>query len=196
YNLQNGQLPPGFFEKANLGFSIFDLIGNFRFHRIMSKFFDGDFRSSPSAHVRRISPSSEQQREQWQGPTPWHIDGQYHNPRHFGLNFWVPLNTCGIEAPGLRIIRANVFDMQRYVEYDPVEETFNAGRLKTINETVFDDFEEGQIFAPELKVGDVFLFHNWTIHQTNCQDGMTKPRKSCELRVIQDAWTFPEGGSC
>ena len=29
-------------------------------------------------------------------------------------------------------------------------------------------------------------------HQTNCRDGMTKPRQSCELRVIQDGWAFPE----
>ncbi len=33
-------------------------------------------------------------------------------------------------------------------------------------------------FISEL-FGDVFLFHNWTIHHTNFQDGMTKPRKSC-----------------
>ena len=50
-------------------------------------------------------------------------------------------------------------------------------------------------FISEL-LGDIFLFRNWTIHQTNFQDGMTKPRKSCELRVIQYAWIFPEGGSC
>tara|TARA_Y100000588_G_scaffold351919_1_gene404071 strand:- start:320 stop:496 length:177 start_codon:yes stop_codon:yes gene_type:complete len=42
----------------------------------------------------------------------------------------------------------------------------------------------------------VFGYVNWAIHQTNLVDGMTKPRKSCELRVVQDAWTFPEGGSC
>ena len=195
FELREGQLPPGMFERANPGFSIFDLIGDFQFNRVMTQFFIGEFRKSPSAHTRRVSSNPDLHSKHWQKPTLWHLDAQYHNPRHFGLNFWVPLDACGINAPGLQIIEGNVFDVQRFVEYDPVAETFNAQKLKAINEKTFDHFDTERIYAPELNVGDVFVLHNWTIHQSCSRAGMTGVRQSCELRVIQNAWTFPDGAS-
>lgn len=192
YQLSIGQLPPGMFEEVNTGFSIFDLIGSFRFYRVMQNFFDGDFRVSPSAHTRRVSPQTGEQGKSWQEPVIWHFDAQYHSPQHFSLNFWVPLDDCGIEAPGLQIIKGDLLETQRFVQYDPEAKSFNADRLKSINENVFDHFDRNQLFAPELRVGDIFVFHNWTLHQSNFREGMTKSRQSCELRVIQDGWTFPE----
>lgn len=192
YELREGQLPPNVFEQVNVGFSIFDLIGNLQFAQVMSRFFDGAYRRSPSAHTRRISPQGDLHSKSWQKPALCHIDAQYHDPQHFSLNFWVPLDDCGVDAPGLQIVRDNVYETQKFVGYDPDAITFDPDRLKLINENVFDHFDETQLFAPELKVGDVFVFHNWTIHQTNCREGMTKPRQSCELRVIQDGWAFPE----
>lgn len=192
YELREGQLPPGVFEQANPGFSIFDLIGDMRFGMIMSRFFEGDYRVSPSAHTRRISPDSACHSKTFQKPALCHIDAQYHNPRHFSLNFWVPLDDCGVDAPGLQIVQDNVFDTQRFVEYDHDAGTFNAGKLEIINERVFDHFDRGRLFAPELRVGDVFIIHNWSIHESSFRNGMSKVRQSCELRVIQDGWAFPE----
>ena len=192
YHLSIGQLPPGMFENVNTGFSIFDLISSFRFYRVMQNFFDGEFKISPSAHTRRVSPHSVDQGKSWQEPVIWHFDAQYHRPQHFSLNFWVPLDDCGIDAPGLQIIKGDHLKTQRFVQFDPDTGTFDTDRLKSINENVFEYFDRDQLFAPELRVGDIFVIHNWTLHQSLFREGMTKPRQSCELRVMQNDWTFPE----
>lgn len=192
YELREGQLPPGIFEQANPGFSIFDLLADLRFGQIMARFFEGGYHISPSAHTRRVSPDSASHSKAWQKPALCHIDAQYHHPQHFSLNFWVPLDDCGIDAPGLQIVRDNVYGTQRFVGYDPVADTFDTEKLEVINERVFDQFDRECLFAPELKVGDVFIIHNWTIHESNCNDRMTNVRQSCELRVNQEGWAFPE----
>lgn len=195
YELREGQLPPGVFEQVNKGFSIFDLVADVRFGQIVSRFYEDDYSISPSAHTRRVSPDTGLHSKAWQKPALCHIDAQYHDPQHFSLNCWVPLDDCGIDAPGLQIVRDNVYDTQRFVGYNPDKNCFDPEKLKIINENVFDHFDADRLFAPALNVGDVFVIHNWTIHQSSIRDGMTKVRQSCELRTIQNGWEFPDTGA-
>lgn len=193
FNLREGQIAHDIFSQINPGFSIFDLIGSLEFAQILSAFFNGPYHRSHCAHTRRISLDESEHSMRWQKPVFFHVDGQYHTPAEFGLNFWTTLDDCGVDAPGLQIVRNPIDETLAFLEFNPATAQCNPDKFKVINEDIFSAFDEAKVFAPEMKVGDVFVIHNWTLHSSSYDPAMTKSRQSCELRINQRECTFPTG---
>ena len=87
---------------------MFDPVGDLRFHRLMNHVFKGSYAPSEAAHARRVAPLGAPRDMFHQQPVRFHIDAQYHSPHQFSLNFWVPLNDCGVDSPGLQTVPAIV----------------------------------------------------------------------------------------
>ncbi len=193
WNLKIGQVLPAWFEQANPGFAMFDLIGDISFHSLMHGIFRGNYAYAPTTHARRISPLAKHHFSGWQKPNNFHLDAQFHTPDQFGLNFWSPLNDCGEEAPGLQVIPGPAEPVIAESGYQQETQSFYIPRLENINNHGFlDQVDDGRIFRPVMQAGDVLLFHNWTLHATYCTPRMEKTRKSFELRVNGDQFSMPD----
>ena len=183
WNLKIGQIMPNWFEQASPGVTMFDLLDGSRFPDVLGAIFGTSSRPSPEAHARRVSPRPDQQQQGWQEPIHFHIDAQYHMPQIFGVNVWVPVDACGVDAPGLQIVLDSVQAVIDFVGYDPDEMSFDTLRLEEINNGAFlDRYPADRLYRPEMAAGDVLLMHNWTVHATYCMPAMVKAHRSFELR--------------
>jgi hypothetical protein len=193
WNLKIGQVMPPWFEQANPGVSMLDLLGGSRFPALLDGIFRTPYQPSPEAHARRVSPRSEQQPWGWQKPIHFHIDAQYHMPQVFGVNVWVPVDPCGVDAPGLQVVRETMDAVVDYVGYDRGAMSFDELRLRDVNDGVFlDRYDRDRIFRPAMAVGDVLLMHNWTLHATHCTPTMEKTRRSFELRFHGETFSMTD----
>jgi hypothetical protein len=183
WNLKIGQIMPNWFEQANPGLTMFDLLDGTRFPDLLGAIFGTAYRPSPEAHARRVSPRPDQQGQGWQEPIHFHIDAQYHMPQKFGVNVWVPVDGCGVDAPGMQVVLEPLQAVIDYVGYDPAGMSFDTLRLEAINSGAFlDRYAADRLYRPQMALGDVLLMHNWTLHGTYCTPDMVKARRSFELR--------------
>lgn len=94
-----------------------------------------------------------------------------------GLNVWIPLIDCGVDAPGLEIMA------RRTGEILPTITSAGDYNQMEIDPTlVYDSFPEETRFYPTPKVGDAVLFLGSTVHRSHVAAGMTRERSSVELR--------------
>jgi hypothetical protein len=110
----------------------------------------------------------------------WHQDGALgvSFPAESGLSSpitelltcWIPLDTCGVDSPGLEFIRQPQPTLLHFTELDDraVQERFAA-----------EDF-----WAPELEFGDGLIFLNSVLHRTYIHDRMQRNRISVEYRIF------------
>src|SRR5580698_2108003 len=134
-------------------------------------------------------------------PTParggW--DAFAHAPR-FTVNFWIPFQECGIEAPGLGVVQAPFADVLSFTGYqsgaklwdDPApigEYTYFRPEMKALHRNHDPDMIarmrehfSGRIATPAFRPGDAMMLSNWTLHQTHATPAMAKTRENIELR--------------
>jgi len=204
----------GFFEQLKIshvfdrdfrriaGYSYFDLIKTSGLWTVAQRAFPAYRMSEASdANCRRIGGAAA--RQLWDRPLAFHVDAQFHQPARLSINFWAPLDACGLDAPGLRVIPLQVSAAKRYLEHNPA----GYARLPTdINH--MHHFRSAKLAEPVLKAhgllehvwapvfepGDVLAFTNFTMHATHYGEHMTRPRTSLEVRVewpidSPTAWT-------
>ena len=123
-------------------------------------------------------------------PHGWHQDGalkfdfQSHPdsefPRNAVLNMvtcWIPLNSCGLDAPGLELIteRLGALLSPRQLQTEFLQTRFTPKRF----------------WQPSLGPGDALLFRGDILHRTHVMPEMTNDRTSIELRFFS-AVSIPE----
>jgi ectoine hydroxylase-related dioxygenase (phytanoyl-CoA dioxygenase family) len=119
-----------------------------------------------------------------------HLDSQIHRFQ-FTVNFWVPFQDCGIDAPSLQVVPLDYIRTRDY-------SGFTGRRLRKQESFQYSYFRKGA-FSPSavraafgkncflpatLKAGDLVIASNWLIHGSYRTPAMTKGRTSIELRFI------------
>jgi hypothetical protein len=158
--------------------SFYDLISAPPFHRLLARGFPGlDFRSTPVAHCRKMSPKI--------GGIKLHCDIRYHRDGPFALNFWTPLDPAGEKfgTSGLEIWPIGYAAVRKYLQHNGVSP-----------KDMRDDLIEAvpQVFGPPVRTnidaGDVMVFTSWTLHRTYFPDSDCADRTSVEVRLAADQW--------
>jgi hypothetical protein len=139
----------------------------------------------------------------WQAPLPPHLDAFVHPPG-FTVNFWIPLQPCGVELPSLGVVCTDFDDVLDYTGYsesklwnDEEEPNLYWGNFRPEMKAMWDhnvrvisDFNtrfSSSIWLPEYDVGDVMMSSNWTLHFTHALENMEALRVNLEIRFITDA---------
>jgi hypothetical protein len=127
--------------------------------------------------------------------------------RQFGLpvNFWLPFQECGVDAPSLGVVEAPFADIVSFTGYENGAEVWadpapvgqftrfrpamqamcryrDAAAIAEMRER-FDD----SIRTPSFVPGDAMMLSNWTLHLTHATPDMTKTRENLELRFWSPA---------
>jgi hypothetical protein len=128
--------------------------------------------------------------QDWQKPLELHLDSQFH-ALPFTVNFWIPFDPCGIDAPALRLVPVDYKTTRHYAGFTgkPLRENerwnfgyFAPGALEL--EAVTKAFGERCFLRPAMQPGDVIIASNWIIHGSYRTPEMTKGRTSAELRFV------------
>jgi hypothetical protein len=175
-----------------------DILFDARHFDLLSRVFGGrDYQISTDTSARRVG--RERKQPHWLPPLGPHLDAFVHPPR-FTVNFWIPFQECGIDAPGLGVVGAPFADVLAFAGYrdgakvwdDPEPRgsyTCFRPAMKALHRNHDPDaiaqMRErfaGRIAAPSFNPGDAMMLSNWTLHQTHATPAMTKTRENLELR--------------
>ena len=107
------------------------------------------------------------------------------------LNCWIPLDPCGVSAPGLEVVR------------NPCHPDFPRKDFGLASENAAYDFitiDRGEVIkafgdcflAPSFDVGDCLIFSQNVIHRTYVTGAMDQPRINFELRIFAEHCMRPE----
>ncbi len=116
-------------------------------------------------------------------PHSWHQDGalNFDFIAHSGaqmpadalldmLTCWIPLTPCGVDAPGLELMRDRVDHLLAPAALTP--------------EQVHDRYPAGSFERPAMNPGDALLLRGDTLHRTHVTPAMKHDRTSIELRFF------------
>jgi hypothetical protein len=134
-------------------------------------------------------------------PLAPHVDAFFHAVE-FTTNFWVPFDSCGVDAPSLGAVRAGFKEILEYTGYDGGQNLNNPGNpwnLPRFREDMthlangvpgavqaFKKRFAGRLCTPVYKLGDAMMISNWTLHFTHMTEQMTRSRRNVELRFTGD----------
>jgi hypothetical protein len=177
--------------KSLTGTSYFEIIRQSRLWELAALAFgEAEIAESPVSNCRRVMDADLHQF--WDKPIEFHVDAQVFYDDKLSINFWTPLNPCGVEAPGLKIIMLGVKQTLEYLEYNPegYEPTPRDIALMykfRCQKMDLDQIEKNglasHIYIPKFELGDVLAFTNFTMHATHYTRAMVKSRLSVEVRV-------------
>jgi hypothetical protein len=116
-------------------------------------------------------------------PHVWHQDGALGFDFHHSMatasrkehllsmvTCWIPLNPCGVDAPGLEFVNRRIDDLLQ------IEDLKDQALRKRFPENAFE--------KPVMKAGDVLLFRGGIVHRTHVNSEMRSNRTSIELRFF------------
>lgn len=119
-------------------------------------------------------------------PHSWHQDGALgvtfkelpkHNEQPYIeesltplITCWIPLTTCGCESPGIQFVTRK---LDRLLHYQYLNDR-----------AIAELFKPDEFWSPELKLGDVLIFLNGTLHKTYVTHSMKQDRLSLEFRLF------------
>lgn len=86
------------------------------------------------------------------------------------LTCWIPLNSCGVESPGLEFVRGPQPELLHFTELSDPD--------------LRNRFGPDQFWAPELEFGDGLIFLNSVLHRTFVTPAMERNRLSVEYRIF------------
>lgn len=114
---------------------------------------------------------------------PFHQDVTFMTNRFRSFNCWIPLVDCGVEAPGLEVLRRRMSD-DVSERIDPNRDPTSLFRDLDLTASVSDIAEPcgGEAFVtPILSAGDGLIFDQLTIHRT--QIGLENRRRRISLEI-------------
>lgn len=181
-NIRIGQINPDWFQILNDGLSIYDLLtsselANKRAKRLMG----GDWFPG-AAIIRRVSALTTQHLKAAQAPIAMHCDAPTLSRHTYSLNFWVPLDDCGVDAPGLQLVPGEFRPLQDLLLYDSERGYVDFEREQELQRLYSSGRDGRPRFVPKFSRGDVAIFHNWIMHASFTSTAMKLPRSSFELR--------------
>jgi hypothetical protein len=177
--------------KEFAGYSYFDTIERTGLWELLGQAFP---EASPSKSAvctsRRIT--NNELHKTWDSPLHFHVDAQFFYDHCLSVNFWTPLDPCGVTAPGLQVVLLGVQESKEYLEHNPagydpgpndiaIMSHFRCGKMDPaiLQQNGLDQ----KIWAPEFAIGDVLVFTNFTMHATHYAEKMANDRTSVEVRV-------------
>jgi len=178
------------------------LFGARHFDLLRQVFGNRDYEISSNTSARRVGRVRAP--PHWLPPLGPHLDAFVHPPQ-FTVNFWIPFQECGIDAPGLGAVQAPFADILSFAGYqdgaklwdDPTPTghyTNFRPAMKALHrnhdpDTIAEMRERfsGRIATPAFKPGDAMMLSNWTLHQTHATPSMLKTRENMELRFCSAA---------
>jgi hypothetical protein len=175
-------------EGTNGALNGFELVETPLLQRFLGLVFRNQSYRRQGVSARRISgaPSN----AGWQEPLQLHLDSQVH-PLEFTVNFWIPFQECGIDAPGLQLLPVSHLTTRQYSGYTGTRlregDEWNMGYFSL---GIFDMDSIKRVFGqdaflhPAMAPGDVVVSSNWIIHSSYATRNMTKGRTSVEVRFI------------
>ena len=86
------------------------------------------------------------------------------------LTCWIPLDACGVDSPGLELVRGPQPGLLHFSELHDA--------------SIRRRFAPGQFWIPELEIGDALIFLNSVLHRTYTHPEMTRNRLSVEYRIF------------
>ncbi len=86
------------------------------------------------------------------------------------LTCWLPLTPCGDDAPGLELISLPLADLL------PPQ--------SLADERLRSNYPPEKFHAPEMRPGNLVLFHSGVLHRTRVNPAMKLDRTSIELRLV------------
>ena len=104
----------------------------------------------------------------------WHQDIKFHNSLD-DFSIWIPLVSCGVEAPGLQFLITP--NLKTTLDVDSKSPWCLAPNLQESMEKDFD------VYAPRFNLGDCIIFNSYAVHKTFALPEMIKERTSIDLRV-------------
>ena len=110
FHIQPGQL-------RQLGLPMYsDILFSQPHYDLLAKVFGGrDYEISAETASRRVGRT--RQPPHWLPPLGPHLDAFIHAPR-FTVNFWVPFQECGVDAPSLGVVEAPFADIVSFTGYE------------------------------------------------------------------------------
>lgn len=118
-----------------------------------------------------------------------HTDGIIQGTTDTVLCMWAPLHHCGVNAPGLALVKAGKNAVIRYLRRhfrDKEIPGWHSDKEWSSTEAFTEEAvtaEFGEIWKPALGPGDVVLFTNWTIHGSHITPQMTDRRSAAIYRM-------------
>lgn len=126
---------------------------------------------SPDSFLRWIIPGPNDAR------LPFHQDERIQSRRL--INIWMPLDPCGVDAPGLELILSPA---RTLLPVTPPPSPTYAVEYAQISEA--DAMASGMPWRPVMDPGDALVFWGTTPHRTHIAPHMTKSRQSIEIRLV------------
>jgi hypothetical protein len=152
---------------------ILDIIANSAIRRAVEAFY-GEPVVMPLYHAlfRYYYPEGSEYRR----TSPFHQDLAGVDPRA-AVTSWIPLDPCGVVAPGLEIVEASL-EALIPVDTEGADKDFGVGPDRVLPQ--YGD----RLLHPAYAVGDAALFRNTTLHRTYITPAMTEPRLNFDCRYI------------
>lgn len=101
------------------------------------------------------------------------------------VNFWTPLDDCGVEAPGLEVVLGP--ETRDLRDVAKARSPLVGNTLSSLTEEEVREIYPDREFAhPAMSAGDALAMHELTPHRTYATKSMTKPRASLEVRVFRE----------
>lgn len=94
-----------------------------------------------------------------------------------GVNVWIPLVDCGVDAPSLEIMAERTLKI-----FPTVTSAGDYNQTEIEVSEVYAAFPPERRFYPTPNLGDAVLFLGSTVHRSHIARGMTKGRMSVEMR--------------
>jgi hypothetical protein len=170
--------------------SLFDILSDKKFDQFLRLVFADHEIIQTFGQGRRVAGLESS--TAWQQPLQIHIDAQVHH-FEFTVNFWIPLDDCGIRAPSMQLLPRNYLQTRAFVGFTP--EVQRAGEEMLLGHFLPDRFQDETIKAafgqncwcrPVMKVGDLIISSNWILHGSYRTPEMKEGRMSLELRYRGD----------
>jgi hypothetical protein len=159
---------------------------------------------SSQTATRRLNFNLVKNPPHWHRPLAPHIDAFFHAPE-FTVNFWLPFQACGQDAPSLGVVAAPFGEVLDFVGFDPDALgwgegaprwnyprfrpqmfALHDGRDAKMAAEMHDRFA-GRVWRPSFAPGDAMMLSNWTLHFTHFTPAMSKRRENLELRFVSNA---------
>lgn len=176
--------------KKYTGKSFFDLF-NDPLYSLGNYFFSGIFHKNEWSTVsRRVKPPQCDNLQHFQLPIQPHIDAMYHGAQEFVLNFWTPLEDCGLDKPTLLAYLSGPDQVSSLVQFDQQTFTFDPKIQESVEKGSAPFLDELPCFYFILNKGDLVVISNWTLHSGYANTSMPHPRMSVELRASGDQFWY------
>ncbi len=188
-NVRSSHISEQVFQKFNSGRSLFEVFDD-KLCKLGGYFFSGTFRINEGTHTRRVKPHKCSDLKYFQAPIGIHIDAMFHGPREFVLNFWTPLEDCGIDKPTLLTFMSSCTNTLSLMKFDKKRFIFDPEVSESVWQGTAPFLKELPSYYFVVNKGDIVVISNWTLHSGYANEQMEYPRTSMELRISGNSFWY------